>query len=111
MDFFFGGARGRGRNHREQFFEVYRAFPASFFGKEEVEKGNMSNFYLVILPCSAAQYLVSMQGTSPMLFKITNTQLNIHSHCGVLEFTAEEGCCLLPYWVIFYLADGTFRTN
>lgn len=35
-----------------------------------------------------------------MLFKITNTQLNIHSHCGVLEFTAEEGCCLLPYWVI-----------
>jgi ubiquitin fusion degradation protein 1 len=37
---------------------------------------------------------------SPMLFKISNTQLNISSHCGVLEFTAEEGMCLLPFWVI-----------
>ena len=85
------------RIRREQFFEMYKCYPASFFGKEEVEKGNMSKDYSVILPSSAARFLVNMQSSSPMLFKITNTQLNIHSHCGVLEFTAEEGCCLLPY--------------
>lgn len=96
MDFFQFGRR----THRTAFFEMYKAFPASFFGKEEVEKGNMSNDYIVILPSSAANHLFSMHIDSAMLFKITNTQLNIHSHCGVLEFTAEEGCCLLPYWVV-----------
>ena len=39
MDFFQFGRR----THRTAFFEMYKAFPASFFGKEEVEKGNMSN--------------------------------------------------------------------
>lgn len=27
---------------RNTYFEMYKAFPASFFGKTEVEKGNMS---------------------------------------------------------------------
>ncbi|OMJ85228.1 hypothetical protein SteCoe_13460 [Stentor coeruleus] len=77
---------------------MYKALPASFFGKEEVEKGN-----LVILPSSAASHILSQSSKSPMLFKITNQQLNIHSHCGVLEFTAEEGYCLLPYWLMQHL--------
>ena len=35
------------------FFEFYKAFPASFMGKDEVEKGNK-----IILPGSAANRLV-----------------------------------------------------
>jgi hypothetical protein len=40
MDFFNFGRRTR----HMQFFEMYQAFPASFFNKEEVEKGNMSKY-------------------------------------------------------------------
>jgi ubiquitin fusion degradation protein 1 len=98
MDFF-SFHRPAHRHQRQAFFDMLKAFPASFFGKEEVEKGNMSIFHIVILPSSSAHLLVEMSQNSPMLFKITNTQLGFHSHCGVLEFTADEGCCLLPYWV------------
>ncbi|OMJ82342.1 hypothetical protein SteCoe_17004 [Stentor coeruleus] len=96
MDFF--GLRPHHRHHQQGFIETYKAVPASFFGKEEVEKGNM-----IILPSSAARYILSQSSQNPMLFKITNQQLNISSNCGVLEFTAEEGYCLLPYWLMQHL--------
>lgn len=35
----------------------------------------------------------------PMLFKVTNEAVDRHSHCGVLEFSAPEGTCYMPYWV------------
>ena len=35
----------------------------------------------------------------PITFKIENQQEQRHSHCGVLEFTAEEGLLYMPYWV------------
>ncbi len=35
----------------------------------------------------------------PMLFKVTNKRTNRESHCGVLEFVADEGRVYLPYWV------------
>lgn len=34
-----------------------------------------------------------------MLFKVINEGANRHSHCGVLEFSAPEGSCFMPYWV------------
>lgn len=34
-----------------------------------------------------------------MLFKLTNTKGNRTTHCGVLEFVADEGKIYLPYWV------------
>ena len=40
MDFLFGRQH---HVHRRPFNENYKCFPASFFGKEEVEKGNLSN--------------------------------------------------------------------
>lgn len=60
----------------------------------------MSKLYAVILPMSAAERLVNMQVSTPMLFKLTNTQMGLSTHCGVLEFSAEEGTCLLPYWLM-----------
>lgn len=77
--------------------------------------------FLVILPPSALDYLSEFDqlfivishylfylSTSarlhieyPMLFKLTNIDPKRQrvSHCGVLEFVAEEGKCYLPYWV------------
>jgi ubiquitin fusion degradation protein 1 len=34
-----------------------------------------------------------------MLFEISNMKEGRVSHCGVLEFIAEEGVVYLPYWV------------
>ena len=34
-----------------------------------------------------------------MLFNITNRQTARDTHCGVLEFIAEEGVIYMPYWV------------
>lgn len=34
----------------------------------------------------------------PMLFELTGSQNRV-THCGVLEFVADEGLCYLPHWV------------
>ena len=35
----------------------------------------------------------------PMLFKAENRAAGRHTHCGVLEFVADEGVAYMPYWV------------
>ena len=44
-----------------------------------------------------------------MLFMISNPQMAKKTYCGVLEFSAEEGVCYLPYWMMnnLYLEEGT----
>ena len=54
---------------------------------------------VVILPASALDHLTRLQIQFPMLFKLINKSKNRETHCGVLEFVAEEGRCYLPYWV------------
>lgn len=34
-----------------------------------------------------------------MLFELHNDATQRISHCGVLEFVAEEGMIIMPYWV------------
>jgi ubiquitin fusion degradation protein 1 len=34
-----------------------------------------------------------------MLFRITNGQNGKYTHCGVLEFSAEEGRVYIPFWM------------
>jgi ubiquitin fusion degradation protein 1 len=36
----------------------------------------------------------------PMLFELTNTKEKKKTHCGVLEFVADEGVAYLPYWMM-----------
>ena len=35
----------------------------------------------------------------PMLFKVENRRNSRSTHCGVLEFIADEGMMYMPYWV------------
>ena len=35
-----------------------------------------------------------------MLFKLTNMKTGQATHCGVLEFSAPEGICYIPYWMM-----------
>lgn len=48
----------------------------------------------------------------PMLFKLTNLDLQRSTHCGVLEFSAEEGRCYIPFWMMqnLMLNEGALIT-
>ncbi|KAK3030794.1 hypothetical protein RJ639_037175 [Escallonia herrerae] len=50
----------------------------------------------VIMPTSALEHLLSSGVQFPMLFEIKNPRSGRVSHCGVQEFTAEEGFVCLP---------------
>ncbi|XP_065324559.1 ubiquitin recognition factor in ER-associated degradation protein 1-like isoform X2 [Gordionus sp. m RMFG-2023] len=45
-----------------------------------------------------------------MLFKLTNLKTNRITHCGVLEFVADEGKIYIPYWMMrnILLEEGGF---
>lgn len=43
----------------------------------------------------------SLQIDYPMLFELNNSIAGRVTHCGVLEFIADEGLIFLPYWVPF----------
>ena len=80
------------------FIEVYKAYPASWAERPEVlEKSNN-----VILPPSALKKLAGLKmdgigcSVNPVLFRILNLELNVYTHCGVLDFTAEEDTVILP---------------
>ena len=80
---------------RNLFIEVYKAYPAKTVHKDGIENSNN-----IILPPSALNELSHMNdfnnSNAPILFRILNIELNIFTHCGVAEFTAEEGTCYLP---------------
>ena len=44
-----------------------------------------------------------------MMFMLRNPQMAKKTYCGVLEFSAEEGLCYLPYWMMnnLYLEEGS----
>ncbi|KAL3696134.1 hypothetical protein R1sor_010210 [Riccia sorocarpa] len=55
---------------------------------------------VIIMPPSALDRLASLRIDYPMLFEVHNPQATRTSHCGVLEFVAEEGMIYMPYWMM-----------
>ncbi|XP_024988100.1 ubiquitin fusion degradation protein 1 homolog isoform X2 [Cynara cardunculus var. scolymus] len=52
------------------------------------------------MPPSALDRLASLHIDYPMLFELRNSATERVSHCGVLEFIAEEGMIYMPYWMM-----------
>jgi len=52
----------------------------------------------VLLPSSAFEQLARLQIEYPMLFELRSAKGR--THCGVLEFTAPEGNCYVPFWMM-----------
>jgi len=50
------------------------------------------------LPSSAFEQLAQLQIEYPMLFELRSARAR--THCGVLEFTAPEGNCYVPFWMM-----------
>lgn len=66
--------------------------------RQDVEKGGK-----IIMPPSALEQLTRLNINYPMLFKLTNKKTSRQTHCGVLEFIADEGKCYLPLWMMHNL--------
>jgi ubiquitin fusion degradation protein 1 len=64
----------------------------------------------IYLPPSAFELLARMVIEYPMLFRVTNCQNGRKTHCGVLEFSADEGYCYMPYWMMRNLGVSLFFT-
>ena len=79
----------------DMFIGYYKAYPASFYERNDLELSNS-----VILPISALIELSNIKNIKgskdPMLFQIINIDLNMYTFCGVLEFTAEPEICIIP---------------
>ncbi|XP_057788525.1 uncharacterized protein LOC131005527 [Salvia miltiorrhiza] len=91
--------------HGTSFEQTYRCYPASFIDKAQIENGDK-----VIMPPSALDRLASLHIDYPMLFELRNAATERVSHCGVLEFIAEEGMIYMPYWMMenLLLQEGDF---
>ncbi|XP_015189278.1 PREDICTED: ubiquitin fusion degradation protein 1 homolog isoform X1 [Polistes dominula] len=79
----------------------YKCFSVSMLPgiyRQDVERGGK-----IIMPPSALEQLTRLNINYPMLFKLTNKKTNRITHCGVLEFVADEGKVYLPYWMMHNL--------
>ena len=87
-----GGGRAR------RFDEYYRVYPTAMMPGPEREAVNHGG--KMFLPASALDKLTQLHITYPMLFELINGAKGKSTHAGVLEFTAEEGRCYLPFWLM-----------
>ncbi|CAI0393079.1 unnamed protein product [Linum tenue] len=95
MSSLFGQMQDRQDPSSSTFEQFYRCYPVAFLDKPHLEKGNK-----VIMPPSALERLASLHIDYPMLFELHNPSIERVTHCGVLEFVAEEGLIYLPYWMM-----------
>lgn len=78
------------------FNQTYRCYSVSMLSeREDVERGGK-----IIMPPSALDQLARLNIQYPMLFKLTNKKMKRETHCGVLEFVADEGRIYIPYWMM-----------
>uniref|UniRef100_T2M8P2 Ubiquitin fusion degradation protein 1 homolog n=1 Tax=Hydra vulgaris TaxID=6087 RepID=T2M8P2_HYDVU len=76
----------------------YRCYSVAMLSgneRKDVERGAK-----IILPPSALDILTRLNIVYPMLFKLTNHRLKKYTHCGVLEFVADEGKAYIPHWMM-----------
>lgn len=82
----------------EPFVADYKCYSVSMMAGQE--RQNLEKGGKIILPTSALEQLTQRNIQYPMLFRLSNVKANRQTHCGVLEFVAEEGRAYLPYWMM-----------
>uniref|UniRef100_T1HZX7 Uncharacterized protein n=3 Tax=Rhodnius prolixus TaxID=13249 RepID=T1HZX7_RHOPR len=73
-------------------------YPVTFMvdrRRDEVDTGGK-----IILPPTVLDFMANQTLQYPMLFKLSNIENNVSTHCGVLEFIAEEGTFFAPTWML-----------
>lgn len=83
------------------FSRQYHAY-SMIYADEKAQNANYGG--KIFLPPSALQVLMNKPDIEyPMMFKLTNPVLSMSTHAGVLEFTAPEGQCYVPSWIMSQL--------
>jgi ubiquitin fusion degradation protein 1 len=95
----FGGPR-----NAPTFFEAQYNCSSTAVAGKDIDEGDK-----IFLPPSALDKLARMNVEYPMLFEITNNVVGKKSHCGVLEFSAEEGWCYMPFGMMQNLCVSDYR--
>jgi len=75
----------------------YKCYPVSFMSgeaRQDVDTGGK-----IIMPPSALDAVTRLNIPYPLLFSLRNPVADRTTHCGVLEFVAEEGRIYIPYWM------------
>lgn len=78
-----------------RFEEQYHCYSVAYADKSHLEGGDK-----ILLPPSAFDTLARLQVDYPMLFRLESSDKGTLTHSGVLEFTAEEGSCYIPFWMM-----------
>lgn len=78
-----------------RFEEQYHCYSVAYADKSHLEGGDK-----ILLPPSAFDTLARLQVDYPMLFRLESSDKGTSTHCGVLEFTAEEGSMYIPFWMM-----------
>eukprot|EP01083_Nonionella_stella_P040060 108928_1 len=95
---------------QQPFQQMYKCFsvahaPESLHSLEGGDK--------ICMPPSALEQLAQRHVQYPMMFEVSNPQNPEKKiHVGVMEFSAREGTCFIPYWVMknVDLEDGSLVT-
>ncbi|KIH94976.1 ubiquitin fusion degradation protein 1 [Sporothrix brasiliensis 5110] len=81
-----------------RFDEYYRCYPMAMApGNDRPELNYGSK---ILLPPSALDKVSRLHVQWPLLMEMVNAEKGKHSHCGVLEFVAEEGRAYIPQWMM-----------
>lgn len=89
-----GGMGGMGGGGAPVYQNFLRAFPATYVGRNDLERGNK-----VLLPSAALAQLAQGTMPHPMIFRINSMRTGKIGYCGVLEFVAPDDTCILPNWI------------
>ena len=84
-----------GLNFQIAFEFNVKVYPVTFVNRLDLEKGDK-----ILLPPSILQKISESEIKGPIIFEIKNTGSNQKTHCGVMDFTADEGCAYLPRWMM-----------
>ncbi|CDK26836.1 unnamed protein product [Kuraishia capsulata CBS 1993] len=85
------------------FEDYFRAYPVVMM--PDLSRKDAANYGgKIFLPPSALNKLTMLNIRYPMLFELTSEESGKSTHSGVLEFTAEEGRCYLPQWMMSTLS-------
>ncbi|KAL3500779.1 hypothetical protein ACH5RR_039872 [Cinchona calisaya] len=86
--------------YRENHRQISRNYFCYSFSSN-IERPELENGDKILMPPSALEHLMALNINYPMMFSIQNPNNSSRtSHCGVLEFTAEEGFVYIPQWMM-----------
>lgn len=90
-----------------RFEEQYHCYSVAY-----ADRGNLEGGDKILLPPSAFDTLSQLHIDYPMLFQLQSSEKGTLTHCGVLEFTAQEGSCYIPFWMMqnLLITEGSVVT-